>query len=140
MPFSERVSEDWCGLADRWILDPALAEDLVLLDQWAAFELSAEGIRWDGLYVISGYRSPSLQAVINPHAPRSFHTVCPSMAADLRVANQPASLTEIQTWFWLGQRWEFMGHRWGGRFRPPDLNHFDLGKPFDGSTQDKQLN
>ena len=129
---SERVTNDWCGLADRWRLDPQLAFDLVSLDQWATQELAAQGIRWPGLFVISGHRSPALQLIVNPAAPRSLHTVCPSLAADLRVANQPASLTEIQTWFWLGQRWEFMGHRWGGRFKPPDLNHFDMGKPFEG--------
>lgn len=133
---SERVTTDWCGLADRWILDPRLAEDLVSLNEWAAFELSAQGVRWGGLFVISGHRSPGLQTVVNPSAPRSLHTHCPSLAADLRVADRPASLTEIQTWYWLGQRWEFMGHRWGGRFHPPDLNHFDMGRAFDGSTRD----
>ena len=136
MHLNERIGLDWCGLAERWVLDPVLAQDLVLLDQWAASELSAQRLRWDGLFLISGHRSPQVQVVLNPAAPRSLHTYCPSLAADLRVANRPASATEIETWFWLGQRWEFMGHRWGGRFRPPDLNHFDLGKPFDGSTSD----
>ncbi len=107
-----------------------------MLDQWAGQELAAQGVRWDGLYIISGHRDEGYQLILNPAAPRSLHTRCPSLAADLRVANQPATLTEIQTWFWLGQRWEFMGHRWGGRFRPPDLNHFDMGRAFDGSTQD----
>lgn len=127
---NERITPDWCGLAERWTLDPRLAEDLLLLDQWSAAELSAEGVRWAGLYIISGYRSPSVQIIVNPSAPRSLHTYCPSLAADLRVANEPAFHTLIQTWYALGQRWEFMGHRWGGRFRPPDLNHFDLGIPF----------
>jgi len=134
---SERVSDDWCSLANRWTLDPRLAMDIVALDEWAAAELAAQGIHWNGLYILSGYRSPDLQLIVNPDAPRSLHTRCPSLAADLRVANQPATLTEIETWFWLGQRWEFMGHRWGGRFRPPDLNHFDMGLAFDG-TEDKR--
>lgn len=133
---SERVTNDWCGLANRWILDPTLAQDLVVLDQWAERELSAQGVRWGGLYVISGHRSPGLQIIVNPAAPRSLHTRCPSLAADLRVGNIPATLTEVGLWFFLGQRWEFMGHRWGGRFRPPDLNHFDMGQAFDGSTSD----
>ena len=136
MHFNEQISHDWCGLANRWILDPKLAQDLVSLDEWAAHELSAQGIRWAGLHIISGHRAPALQLIVNPAAPRSLHTYCPSLAADLRLANQPASLTEAATWAFLGQRWEFMGNRWGGRFRPPDLNHFDLGKPFDGSTSD----
>ena len=132
MPLPERITDDWCGLAQRWVLDPVLAEDLVLLDQWAAQELAAEGIRWGGLFIISGRRSPSVQIIVNPDAPRSFHTFCPSLAADLRVGNRAATLTEASTWAFLGQRWEFIGHRWGGRFRPPDLNHFDMGKPFEG--------
>ena len=136
MHLSAPLGDDCCGLSDRWVLDLTLACDLVALDQWAGQELAAQGIRWDGFRIISGYRSPAVQVVVNPAAPRSLHTFCPSLAADLRVGGTPATSTEIETWFWLGQRWEFMGHRWGGRFRPPDLNHFDLGKPFDGSTQD----
>jgi len=136
MFLSEPLSDDWCSLADRWLLDPQLAEDLVLLDRWASAELSAKGIRWPGMFIISGHRSPELQLIVNPAAPRSLHTYCPSLAADLRVGDKPASATPASTWFWLGQRWEFIGHRWGGRFRPPDLNHFDLGRAFDGSTSD----
>lgn len=123
-------------LANRWSLDPALAADLVFLDQLARTKLAAEGLRWGGLYIISGHRPPALQAVINPAAPRSLHTRCPSLAADLRVENIPASLTPAQVWDWLGRQWENMGHRWGGRFTPPDSNHFDLGIAFDGSTSD----
>lgn len=117
-------------------MDPKLAEDLVFLNEWMAQELPAQGIRWEGLYVISGYRSPAFQIVVNPDAPRSLHTYCPSLAADLRVADHPASITDAALWAIIGQRWEFMGHRWGGRFRPPDLNHFDLGIPFRGETSD----
>ena len=49
------------------------------------------------------------------------------MAADLRVGNAPASTTDPSVWAFLGTRWEAMGGRWGGRFDPPDWNHFDLG-------------
>lgn len=110
--------------------------DLVSLNQWAAHELSAQGIHWPGLTIISGYREPRLQIILNPLAPRSLHTRCPSLAADLRLGSVAASITEPELWAFLGTRWEFMGHRWGGRFHPPDLNHFDMGKAFDGSTQD----
>ena len=126
----ERLTNDWCGLANRWVLDPTLAQDLVVLNQFAQAHFSAEGIRFDGLTIISGHRSQRLQIIVNPDAPRSLHTACPSLAADLRVGVKPASTTGPQMWFQLGSWWEMMGHRWGGRFRPPDLNHFDMGKPF----------
>lgn len=51
---------------------------------------------------------------------------CPSLAADLRVGNQPASLTPPTVWTVYGTLWESMGGRWGGRFTPPDWNHFDI--------------
>jgi hypothetical protein len=83
--------------------------------------------RWQGLYVISGYRSPDLQARINPLVPDSLHTRCPSLAVDLRVGNRPASLTDVDVWEWLGAEWERRGFRFGGHFKDPDVNHFDLG-------------
>lgn len=124
---SEPIGNDSCGLAHRWTLDPTLAQDLVLLDVRAKATMATQGVRWEGLFIISGYRTPSVQASLNPSAPRSLHTYCPSLAADLRVANQPATQTPVETWFFLGDIWEGMGHRWGGRFAAPDLNHFDLG-------------
>ena len=126
MPRSERIPDDACGLSRRWILDPTLAGMLVRLDQWAAGEFSASGLRWPGLFVISGYRSPLLQADVNPLAPASLHTRCPSLAADLRVGDIPASLTGVETWAFLASHWFTLGGRWGGRFTPPDNNHFDL--------------
>lgn len=125
---SERIGDDCVGLSNRWILDPKLAQDLVSLNLWAQATYAAEGFRWQGLYIISGHRSPSVQAVINPSVPRSLHTHCPSLAADLRVANVPASLTSDQVWLALGLQWEVMGNRWGGKFGTPDPNHFDLGR------------
>ena len=99
---------------------------LVALDRRAAQELSAEGFRWPGLSIVSGYRSQALQAVINPLAPKSLHTRCPSLAADLRVGDMPASLTPPALWAKLGRIWSSLGGRWGGFFSPPDPNHFDL--------------
>ena len=99
---------------------------LVALDRRAAETVSSQGFRWPGLSIISGYRSPFLQLEINPTAPNSLHTVCPSLAADLRVGDFPASVTPPALWELLGRIWSSLGGRWGGRFAPPDLNHFDL--------------
>jgi len=107
-----------------------LAEDLVVLHQFATKQFSARGIRFRGLTIISGRRSKKAQIIVNPNAPNSLHTFCPSLAADLRVGSDKASETSPAIWFQLGQWWEMMGHRWGGRFKPPDLNHFDLAQPF----------
>ncbi len=103
---------------------------LVRLDESARRKFSAQGFRWPGLFIISGYRSPLFQAELNPLAPSSLHTRCPSMAADLRVGDLPASLTPIEWWAFLGFEWAKLGGRWGGHFTPPDENHFDL-KAFD---------
>ena len=103
-----------------------MAGFLVEMDADADRQFSTQGFRWPGLFVISGYRSRGLQAEINPLAPNSLHTRCPSLAADLRVGDIPASVTPFEFWAFLGQIWERFGGRWGGRFTPPDLNHFDL--------------
>ena len=123
---SSRVGSDACGLSRRWVLDFTLAGMLIQLDQVAAREISAAGFRWPGLFVISGHRSQSLQALVNPLAPRSLHTRCPSLAADLRVGDLPASVTPPALWAQLGRIWGTLGGRWGGHFPTPDLNHFDL--------------
>jgi len=99
---------------------------LVRLDAEAERGFSAQGFRWPGLSIISGYRSRFLQATINPLAPNSLHTRCPSLAADLRVGDQPASITSFETWALLGRIWSTLGGRWGGTFSPSDPNHFDL--------------
>ena len=99
---------------------------LVRLDADAEGRFSAQGFRWPGLSIISGYRSRFLQAQINPLAPNSLHTRCPSLAADLRVGDQPASITSFETWALLGRIWSTLGGRWGGTFATPDVNHFDL--------------
>lgn len=137
MPLREgRLSRhDPCSLAKRWVLDVRLAQDLFVLDQFAAKQFSARGIRFERLTVISGRRSPKTQIIVNPNAPNSLHTYCPSLAVDLRVGSAPASKTSPAIWFQLGQWWEMMGHRWGGRFRPPDLNHFDMAVPFTGADR-----
>ena len=123
---SERVGTDADGLARRWVLDPTLSRMLVDLDRLVAERFSAEGLRWPGLFVISGHRSPSVQSKVNPDAPGSRHTVLPSLAADLRVGDVPASITDPQIWAFVGRQWGQLGGRWGGGFRLVDLNHFDI--------------
>lgn len=100
---------------------------VVSLDEWAEDQFAAVRLRWPSLYVISGHRDTAEQAAVNPSAPNSLHTRCPSLAVDLRVGDIRASITPEAQWAWLGARWQLMGGRWGGRFRSPDLNHFDLG-------------
>lgn len=99
---------------------------LVTLDRRASEVFSAEGLRWAGVYIISGFRSPRTQAQINPTNPQSNHTRCPSMAADLRVGDVAASATPPEIWRFLGDLWKKLGGRWGGDFPTPDLNHFEL--------------
>ena len=123
---SGRIERDACGLSTRWVLDPGLAVMLVSLEGRAAAIFSAEGLRWPGLFIISGHRTSGQQAEVNPTVPQSLHTQCPSLAADLRVGDVPASTTATEVWAFLGTLWKAIGGRWGGDFRPkPDFNHFE---------------
>jgi len=135
MPLPEPVGTDACLLSRRWILDPHMAEMLVSLEAWASRELARTGIRWAGIRILSGHRSAASQAVINPSAPASLHTRCPSLAVDLQVGGVP-NLPSDSIWELLGGRWKLMGGRWGGDFSPGkgidgvnrrEQNHFDLG-------------
>ena len=98
---------------------------LIALDARAAGVFAAQGLRWPGLWILSGWRSAQLQAYVNPLEPASRHRPCPSLAADLRVGDFPASTT-TDYWRVLGTLWKAMGGRWGGDFPTPDLNHFEL--------------
>ena len=127
--FTEPISADPCGVVRRWDLDTTLASMLLALDAWACETFSEQRVRWPGLYIISGHRSAPLVGAFNPTqaaATRSRHLFLPSLAADLRVGNAPASATPFEVWTFLGLRWEQQGGRWGGRFTPPDPNHFDI--------------
>lgn len=138
MAATERVGRDPCGMAGRWNLDLTLVSMLLDLDQWACQQFAAaaesEGVpaslfRWPGLFVLSGHRTGPVVSALNPLEPpavRSRHRRIPSLAADLRVGNTPASLTDPTIWGFLGSHWEAQGGRWGGRFTPPDWNHFDI--------------
>lgn len=109
---------------------------LLDLETWADQNLSPSGIRWPGIYIYQGWRRFPVQSDLNPDAPiatQSRHLPCPALAVDLRVGNAPASFTPIELWTALGLAWERLGGRWGGRFTPPDQNHFDVD-PFIAGT------
>jgi len=135
---SEEVSRDPCGMVRRWALSPLLASMLVDLDGWACrtFDqelkragLSAPWFRWPGLFIVSGYRREPVVSAFQPTLPaakKSRHRRLPSLAADLRVGHVKATQTPIEVWTFLGLHWERQGGRWGGNFRKPDPNHFDI--------------
>jgi len=127
MSLPRRIRDDPCIESAFWKISPELAAMLVELNNWAAIHFSNIGLTWPGLWIISGQRSRAQQRVVNPDAPDSLHTACPGEAVDLRLGNLPASMTTAEIWRWLGARWMIMGGRWGGRFQPPDNNHFDRG-------------
>lgn len=137
MPLPERIT-DACEISERWLVDPTLMMMIVALDAWAD-----QGFRdpripwlaWPGLYILSGYRTASQQADVNPDVPNSLHRRCPSLAVDLRVGNV-YGLSSNAIWELLGGRWKAMGGRWGGDFDPGkditgvnrrEQNHFDRG-------------
>lgn len=137
---SERVNEaDPNGLAGRWGLDPILAAAVVDLEKWAVCEMAACGLRWPGIYVISGYRPDPVERQLGASpttAARSLHMVTrdgapAALAVDIRVGNIPASVTPLEFFGWLSRGWKIvtvgLGGRWGGDFQEPDINHFDLG-------------
>jgi len=113
----EKIGDDACGLARRWVLDPGLARAVVALNRWQEGRFAAAGFRGPSLWIISGHRTTEDQQRINPDAPNSFHTTCPSMAVDLRLGQNDESLTGVQVWSILGGRWKLTtAGRWGGDF------------------------
>lgn len=76
------------------------------------------------LVIISGRRSVEANREVGG-APTSRHLQ--GLAFD--VAVEGYSRDSIPWWWWqiLGEWWEGLGGRWGGRFNPPDVNHFDVG-------------
>lgn len=128
---TERVGLDAAGLARRWRVSYAVACGLVKteLALQTAFGVAARGVRWPGLFVISGYRSRPVESELNPGntALASLHLRCPSLAVDVRVGNLPASSTPRELFAAVGTVWKATtGGRWGGDFEPPDVNHLDL--------------
>lgn len=76
------------------------------------------------LVVISGRRSVGGNREVGG-AENSLHLY--GLAVDLQVLGYTRD--QVPVWWWevLGQWWEARGGRWGGRFRVPDVNHFDSG-------------
>lgn len=91
--------------------------------------------------VVSGYRSPQQQmdlvrrwnagdraGLAAEPAVSSMHTL--GRAVDLQLAYKgravPVRDTPTEYWRFLADLLEPVGVRWGGRFRRPDPNHFDL--------------
>lgn len=129
-----RVDADACVLSRRFLLAPHLVQMVQDLDRWADREIARAGLRWPGLFVISGQRTAALQAELNPDAPASLHLRCPSLAVDLRVGDIAGWPGQDAIWELLGGRWKLMGGRWGGDFtggmpgvNRQEQNHFDLG-------------
>ena len=120
-PFHQRVSADSArGLARRWLLDPCLAEAVVLAEEILQ-RATSTGVCWPGLFVISGHRTAAEQTRVNPTQPNSLHRRCPSLAVDLRVGDIAASLTPLPIWQEVAFVFESLGVLWGG---PTDQNHF----------------
>jgi len=120
------VGTDACSIQRRWAIRALVADTAVGVESAAVQIFSAEGLRWPGLWIISGYRSERLQSQINPANPASLHSTCPSLAIDMRVGDVPASVTPYEQWAFVGTLWKARGGRWGGDFPVPDLNHFDF--------------
>lgn len=74
--------------------------------------------------VISGRRSTTTNREVGG-ATRSQHLF--GVAIDIQILGWRRD--DLPFWWWeiIGGFWERMGGRWGGRFNPPDVNHFDSG-------------
>lgn len=77
------------------------------------------------LVIISGTRSTPAADPEGNVAIHSLHLA--GLAFDVQVIGYKRN--QLPDWFWqvLGEYWESMGGRWGGRFGIPDVNHFDAG-------------
>jgi hypothetical protein len=84
------------------------------------------GVRAEGipLIVISGRRNANVNAELGG-AETSLHLR--GLAFDVQVIGYTRDELHPYFWQWLGAWWESLGGRWGGRFRPADVNHFDTG-------------
>jgi len=84
------------------------------------------GIRAEGipLQVISARRNANVNQEVGG-AERSLHLY--GLAFDLQVEGYRREEVHPYFWQYLGEWWESVGGRWGGRFSAPDVNHFDTG-------------
>jgi uncharacterized protein YcbK (DUF882 family) len=84
------------------------------------------GIRQEGipLQVISGRRNANVNAEVGG-AERSLHLS--GLAFDVQIEGYRRDEVHPYFWQYLGEWWESVGGRWGGRFSVQDVNHFDTG-------------
>jgi len=125
---------DACSLSRRWLLEPIIARALVETEAVAQRSFAAQGIRWPGIFIISGHRTAAQQKEANPSNPVSHHRCCPSLAVDLRVGDLPASTTPTPFFEFIARAMEVYGIKWGGSFQDPfegffERNHYYLDQP-----------
>jgi len=101
-------------LSRRWLLEPVIAVALVETEAVAQGLFASQGLRWPGIYIISGHRTRSQQEEANPANPSSHHRCCPSLAVDLRVGDIPASVTPPQFFKFIADALAVHGIKWGG--------------------------
>lgn len=84
-------------------------------------EVRAQGFP---LLVISGRRQPNVNHAAGG-AEKSLHL--DGLAWDFQYEGVQRAQVDPRFWQILGTWWESVGGRWGGRFTPADVNHFDTG-------------
>lgn len=117
-------------------VDPVLADYIA-----QAQAIAREAVPGAEVVVISAYRSPESQAALRARFRRgdrggiayepavdSFHELGRAVDLQWRYFGQlvPVSDTPMEYWRFLDELLHPVGVRWGGRFRTPDVNHFDL--------------
>jgi hypothetical protein len=60
------------------------------------------------------------------HKPMSNHYI--RLAIDLNLFKDGVYLTKTEDHLPLGEYWESLGGSWGGRFKNPDGNHYELSR------------
>lgn len=117
------VDEFW-EFAQEW----GLSSRAAMLALWLGF-LSQQFLGLN-LYIISGKRTESEQLRLqrrhpqwyrDPNVPQSRHLTGEAfdVAGDFELSQRQ--------WEAIGEVGEYLGLRWGGRFKSPDRPHFDLG-------------
>jgi len=91
-----------------------VAQALMEAEAVAERAFAAEGVRWPGIFILSGHRTKTEQAEVNPASPESHHRCCPSLAVDLRVGDLPASITPPQFFRFIAGALATYNIRWGG--------------------------
>lgn len=126
---AELIRDDWCHLANRWLISAELARGLVRMaaDKDLPFRLQ----------IISGWRSCGQQVALDSlpccssgERPCSTHTTCPAIGADVWPTVAVTNAVKAH----VGRAAVLAGLRWGGGSPldpdgfPTDWNHVDLGR------------